>query len=122
LRLYCRNNEKSIAGKNLGRNFGNDIISLVNLVLITIIVGVLTTILSVIIKVVGFPDQMRKNYKRKSTEGVSSAFYILSVVTYVVWTIYGILKGDWVVTLAQGLGIITTGIIVYQIFIYRKKK
>jgi len=93
-----------------------------NIVLITIIVGILTTILSVIIKVVGFPDQMRKNYKRKSTEGVSSAFYILSVVTYVVWTLYGILRGDIVVVISQALGIVTTGIIVYQIILYRKKK
>jgi MtN3 and saliva related transmembrane protein len=94
----------------------------VNLVLITIIVGALTTILSIVIKVVGFPDQMRKNFQRKSTEGVSSMFYILSFVTYLLWTFYGILRGDWVVTLAQGLGIITTEAIVYQIFIYRKKK
>ena len=93
-----------------------------NIVLITIIVGVLTTILSVVIKVVGFPDQMRKNFKRKSTEGVSTAFYVLSVITYIVWTIYGILRNDIVVVISQALGIITTGIIVYQIIIYRKKK
>ena len=93
-----------------------------NLVLITIIVGILTTILSVVIKVVGFPDQMRKNFKRKSTEGVSTAFYVLSVITYVVWTLYGLLRGDIVVVISQALGIITTGIIVYQIFIYRRRK
>jgi len=94
----------------------------VNIVFITVIVGVLTTILSVVIKVVGFPDQMRKNFKRKSTEGVSTAFYVLSVITYIVWTIYGILRNDIVVVISQALGIITTGIIVYQIIIYRKKK
>ena len=93
-----------------------------NIVLITIIVGVLTTILSVVIKVVGFPDQMIKNFKRKSTEGVSTAFYVLSVITYIVWTLYGILRSDFVVVISQALGIVTTGIIVYQIFIYRKKK
>jgi MtN3 and saliva related transmembrane protein len=94
----------------------------VNIVFITVIVGVLTTILSVVIKVVGFPDQMVKNFKRKSTEGVSTTFYVLSVITYIVWTIYGILRNDIVVVISQALGIITTGIIVYQIIIYRKKK
>jgi len=94
----------------------------VNLVLITIIVGTLTTILSIVIKVVGFPDQIRKNFQRKSTEGVSTLFYVLSFITYLLWTFYGILRGDWVVFLAQGLGIVTTGVIVYQILIYKKKK
>lgn len=93
-----------------------------NIVLITIIVGVLTTILSIVIKIVGFPDQMVKNFKRKSTEGISTTFYVLSVITYVVWTIYGLLRSDIVVVISQALGIVTTGIIVYQIFIYRKKK
>jgi MtN3 and saliva related transmembrane protein len=93
-----------------------------NLVVITLIVGILTTILSVVIKIVGFPDQMVKNFKRKSTEGVSTTFYVLSVITYVVWTLYGLLRNDWVVILSQGLGIITTGIIVYQIIIYRRGK
>lgn len=88
----------------------------------TIVVGLLTTALSILIKIVGFPDQIRKNYKRRSTEGVSTMFYILSFVTYLLWTLHGFLQKDWVIILGQGLGIITTGIIVYQIFLYRKKK
>lgn len=86
-----------------------------------VIIGLLTTILSVLIKVIGFPDQIKKNYKRKSTEGLSSTFYILSFITYMLWTLHGVLQKDWVVILGQGLGIITTGIIVYQIFLYKKK-
>jgi len=88
---------------------------------IAVIIGVLTTILSVLIKVIGFPDQMRKNYVRKSTEGVSSWFYVMSFITYILWTWHGILQNDKVVIYGQGLGIITTGIIVYQIIIYKKK-
>ena len=87
-----------------------------------LVIGFLTTILSILIKVVGFPDQIRKNYQRKSTEGLSSSFYILSFVTYLLWTLHGVMQKDWVVILGQGLGILTTGFIVYQIFIYRKKK
>jgi uncharacterized protein with PQ loop repeat len=92
------------------------------MITLAIIVGFLTAVFSILIKVVGFPDQIRKNYKRKSTEGVSSAFYIVAFVSYLLWTVHGVLQKDWVVILGQGLGIITTGIIVYQIFLYRKKK
>ena len=86
-----------------------------------VVIGFLTTVLSILIKVVGFPDQIRKNYQRKSTEGLSTTFYIMSFVTYLLWTMHGVFQKDWVVILGQGLGIVTTGIIVYQIFRYRKK-
>jgi uncharacterized protein with PQ loop repeat len=94
-----------------------------NLIMFTVaaIIAFLTTVLTILIKVVGFPDQIRKNYKRKSTEGLSTWFYILSVITYILWTLHGIMQKDWVIIVGQGLGIITTGIIVYQIFKYRKK-
>jgi len=85
------------------------------------IIAFLTTVLTILIKVVGFPDQIKKNYTRKSTEGISTWFYVLSFITYIMWTLHGIMQNDWVVILGQGLGIITTGIIVYQIFKYRKK-
>ena len=89
---------------------------------IAVIVGFLTTTLSILIKVIGFPDQIRKNYKRKSTEGLSTWFYILSFVSYSLWTLHGFFQKDWVIICGQGLGIVTTGIIVYQIIVYRKKK
>jgi uncharacterized protein with PQ loop repeat len=87
-----------------------------------VIIGVLTTVLSIAVKVVGFPDQIKKNYKRKSTEGLSVSFYILSFLVYILWVLHGILQKDWVVTLGQGLGVVTTGMILYQVYIYRKQK
>lgn len=93
-----------------------------NIVEIALVIGILTTVLSILVKIIGFPDQIRKNHKRKSTEGVSTSFYILSFLVYILWTLHGILEKDWVVILGQGLGIITTGAIVYQIFLYRSKK
>lgn len=86
------------------------------------IVGTLTVIVSILSKVIGFPDQMRKNYLRKSTEGVSSALMVLLLVSYALWTLYGFLIGDWVVIAGMGVGIITTGIIIFQIIAYRKKR
>ncbi len=87
---------------------------------IAAIVAVLTIIFGIIVKVVGFPDQMRSNYKRKSTKGLSTMFIALSFITYSLWTLHGIFQNDPVLTFGQGVGIITTGIILYQIWIYRK--
>jgi uncharacterized protein with PQ loop repeat len=87
-----------------------------------VIIGILTTVLSVLVKVVGFPDQIRKNYRRKSTEGLSVPFYALSFLVYALWTLHGFLQRDWVVMLGQGLGIVTTGAILYQIYLYRSRK
>lgn len=68
------------------------------------IVAFLTTAVGIIVKVVGLPDQIKKNYKRKSTEGLSSAFWILSLVAYSLWTLHGILQHDWALIIGQGLG------------------
>jgi len=85
------------------------------------IIGVLTVVMGILVKVIGFPDQIRKNHQRKSTEGLSDTLMIMSVVGYSLWVIHGFLQGDWVLILGQGLGVITSGIIVCQIILYRKK-
>lgn len=86
------------------------------------LVGVLTVIIGILVKVLGFPDQFMKNYKRKSTEGLSTIFIVLAFLSYILWTLHGYLQGDWVLIIGQGVGIITTGMIVFQIFYYHKKK
>lgn len=84
------------------------------------IVGVVTTIVSILVKVIGLPDQIRKNHKHKSTLGLSTPFFILGFISYALWTVYGILKQDWVLILGQGAGMLTMGIVTYQIYLYRK--
>jgi len=87
------------------------------------VVGVAVATVSILVKVIGMPDQIRKNYKRKSTGGLSLLNYSLSFSSYALWTWYGILKYDWPVALAQGfLGCVVTGIILWQFFLYRKGK
>ena len=83
------------------------------------VVGVLTVVASVFVKAIGLPDQFKKNYHRKSTHGLSTAFIGTSIVAYALWTIYGILQKDWVVVLGQGAGVLTTGAIFYQIWLYK---
>jgi len=85
------------------------------------VIAFLTTTVAILVKVVGLPDQIKKIYKRKSTEGISTVFFILAFVSYLLWTIHGIFQKDNVLIIGQGAGMITTGIIIAQIFIYRKK-
>ena len=86
------------------------------------VIGVLTIIFSILVKVLGIPDQIRKNFKRKSTKGLSTIFFILTLIAYSFWTIHGIIQKDTILIIGQGAGIITTGIIVSQIILYRKNK
>lgn len=86
------------------------------------LIGVLTTIVAILVKVIGLPDQIRKIYRRKSTEGISTLFFLLAFLSYLLWTIHGILQKDNVLVIGQGVGLITTGVIIGQIIIYRKKK
>ena len=87
-----------------------------------ITIGILTVIFGILAKIVGFPDQIKKNYQRRSTEGLSTAMIVIGVIGYSLWTIHGVLQGDWVLIVGQGLGIVTTGIILIQIVLYRRKK
>lgn len=86
------------------------------------IIGFLTLVIGILVKVIGLPDQIKKNYNRKSTEGLSTSFMILSLVAYSLWTIHGIIQKDMVLVFGQGLGILTVSVILYQIYIYRNKE
>lgn len=89
---------------------------------IVVILGALTVFISILVKIVGLPDQIRVNRKRKSTSGLSSLFIVLGLLSYILWTSYGLVKKDWVVVMGQGIGVITMGIITFQMWIYRGSK
>ena len=94
----------------------------INGITFALIIGLLTIVIGILVKVIGFPDQFRKNYQRKSTEGLSSIFIVLAFVSYILWTTHGILQNDLVLIIGQGVGIITVGMILFQIILYRKNK
>lgn len=89
---------------------------------IAALIGTATVIMGILVKVLGFPDQFLKNYRRKSTEGLSSIFIILTFVSYCLWTLHGLYQNDFVLILGQGAGVLTSGAIVCQLFIYRNRK
>jgi len=86
------------------------------------IIGFLTVAIAILVKIIGFPDQARKNYLRKSTEGISTIFFALAFISYLLWALHGMMENDMVLIIGQGAGVITTGIIILQIVKYRKKK
>jgi uncharacterized protein with PQ loop repeat len=89
---------------------------------IPVVIGASTLVVGILVKLLGFPDQFLKNYKRKSTEGLSSVFIILAFVSYLLWTLHGVFQNDIVLIIGQGLGVLTTGAIIFQIIIYKQKK
>ena len=85
---------------------------------IAAIIGTLTVTMGILVKIIGFPDQVIKIHRRASIEGLSTTFFIMTFLSYVLWTLHGILQGDWVVIIGQGLGVITSGVLVGQIVFY----
>ena len=58
---------------------------------------------------------------RTKTKGnVTFVFMWLSFIGYVLWTAYGLLKGDYVVAIGQGAGILAAGATLIYMFKYRK--
>lgn len=85
------------------------------------IISALTLVFGILVKVIGFPAQIKKNKERKSTEGLSTTMILLTFLAYVLWTIHGIIRKDNVLIYGQGVGIITSGIILLQIIKYRRQ-
>jgi len=85
------------------------------------IVGVFTIFFGILVKVIGIPDQIRQNFRRKSTVGLSLANQSVGFLAYFCWTFYGLLRHDPVLIYGQALGVIMTAVILYQFAIYRKK-
>lgn len=86
------------------------------------VVALLTAVAGFTVKFVGLPDQIRQNHKRRSTEGLSRAYWVFAFVSYALWTLHGYLQGDTVLLIGQGAGIITTGIILAQMYTFRRSR
>jgi uncharacterized protein with PQ loop repeat len=83
------------------------------------VVGSATILCSVLAKGVGIPDQIRQNFVRKSTEGVSLTNQAVGFVAYFFWTFYGFLRHDPVLIYGQALGVILTGVMLLQFALYK---
>src|SRR5580692_3817224 len=88
-----------------------DIVSAVTLLCLALSIGV---------KVVGMPDQILSNYRRKSTTGLSGWFIVSTLISYVLWVVHGLQVHDEALVIGQGLGAVVTIVIVVQMIQYRQ--
>ena len=79
-------------------------------------------ITSLAIKGVGSPSQIKLLLKSKNSNNHSLIQWILMFSNYVLWTIHGIILKDWTIIIAQGIGIFTSGTILYLVIRYRHKE
>lgn len=81
--------------------------------MLTTIIGVLTVISSYALKLIGFPAQIKKMKKNNNIDGLSPWLILFSMLSYILWTLHGIVKGDWVLILGQGVGVIMASVVIY---------
>lgn len=85
------------------------------------VVGLSAMIASLAIVFAGLPSQIYKNWKFKSTKGLSTGLIVAAVFTYTLWAIYGWMKPDYFLAIAQTPGSVMAIIIVIQIIYYRRR-
>lgn len=84
------------------------------------LIKIITIILSLTVTGLGLTSQVRKNYFRKSMEGLSQFYFSILAVSYTFWTIYGFSQKDLVLIIPMGLGMIVSWVVVGQFFLYKK--
>ncbi len=85
------------------------------------IVGRLAFIVTVSFASVGIMAQIIKNYKAKSTEGLSFITMSMQFSCFVLWSLYGYLKKDFNLIGANVPGCFFVGVILWQFLAYRKR-
>lgn len=83
-------------------------------------IKIITVVLSLIVTCLGLMSQVRKNYIRKSTEGLSSFYFIVLAVSYSFWSAYGFAQSDLVLIIPMTLGAIMSWVVVGQVVRYKK--
>jgi len=82
------------------------------------IIGTLAVIASLTIAMVGLPQQIYKNYQRKSCEGLAPFLIYSACCAYTLWGIYGWTKPDYFLVISQTPGSVLTFVLIFQIFYY----
>ena len=86
------------------------------------VIGTLAAIVSLTIIVFGLPAQIVKNWKRKSCEGLAPLLVCSVLVAYGMWALYGWTKPDYFLAYSQTPGCALTAVLVFQLWLYQKKK
>lgn len=84
------------------------------------VIKVVTVALSLFVTGLGLTSQVRKNYRRKSVEGLSFFYFVLLAVSYSFWSIYGFSQKDLVLIIPMSMGMLVSWVIVGQCTLYKK--
>lgn len=84
------------------------------------VISTLTVIASFATKTIGAPSQIRLLLKTKNSSSFSLLHCSIIFIAYCLWALHGYLQKDFTVMLGQGIGVITSGVILY--FVYKFKK
>lgn len=77
------------------------------------VISTLTIIFSFLVKIVGFPSQIKLLLTHKDTGNISKTFYLLNFISYFLWTVHGFNQGHKIIIIGQGLGVMASGIVLY---------
>jgi len=88
---------------------------------LTELVGRVAFIVTVLFASFGMMAQVLKNYKAKSTSGLSVITFLMQFLCFMLWSMYGYLKEDFNLIGANIPGCIFVSLILIQFFLYRNK-
>lgn len=77
------------------------------------VISTLTVIASFSTKVIGAPSQIKLLLKTKNSASFSILHDSIILIAYCLWAIHGYLQKDITVMAGQGIGIITSGLILF---------
>ena len=86
------------------------------------IMGWIAAIITITYTGYGLPVQFCKNYKMKSTEGLSLSMIIMMFLTFLSWVIYAAMKSppDYYIMVCNFVGVVGACFILIQFWMYRK--
>lgn len=85
------------------------------------VIGILATIASLTIAVLGLPAQIIQNYRHKSCSGLAPSLICTAFCTYTLWCVYGWMKPDRFLAISQTPGCLFAFVLLVQLVIYRKR-
>lgn len=83
------------------------------------VIKIVTVILSLAVTSLGLTAQVRKNYLKKSVDGLSFFYFFLLAISYTFWSIYGFSQDDLVLIIPMSLGMLMSWVIVTQFLKYK---
>lgn len=85
------------------------------------IFGLLATISSIAVILVGLISQIKQNHRLRSTSGLANNLTYTVLICYVLWAIRGWTKPDIYLIVSQTFGVVASAVIFGQMIYYRRK-